>query len=76
MHITIVTNVTIIQSFQKEIAAQKPNIEDLQKVADRGGNQNMIREINDLYKKWQELELGASNRHRVLTDARKDVSCY
>lgn len=56
-------------------------MEALQKVARRrrgaGGNQDMIRKINDLHKKWQKLWLGATDRHRVLTDARmrlKDVS--
>ena len=63
------------------MAAQQPNMEALQKVARRrrgtGGNQDMIRKINDLHKKWQKLWLGATDRHRVLTDARmrlKDVS--
>ena len=58
-------------------------MEALQKVARRrrgaGGNQDMIRKINDLHKKWQKLWLGATDRHRVLTDARmrlKDVSSY
>ena len=65
------------------MAAQQPNMEALQKVARRrrgtGGNQDMIRKINDLHKKWQKLWLGATDRHRVLTDARmrlKDVSNY
>ena len=63
------------------MATQQPNMEALQKVARRrrggGGNQDMPRKINDLHKKWQKLWLGATDRHRVLTEARqrlKDVS--
>ena len=63
------------------MAAQQPHMEALQKVARRrrgtGGNYDMIRKINDLHKKWQQLWLGATtDRHGVLTDVRmrlKDV---
>ncbi|XP_065889965.1 microtubule-actin cross-linking factor 1-like isoform X3 [Dysidea avara] len=69
------------ESFQEDMATQQPNMEALQKVARRrrggSGNQDMPRKINDLHKKWQRLWLGATDRHRVLTEARqrlKDIA--
>ena len=54
------------------MAAQKPNMEALLEVACKrkgtGGNQGMIRKINDL--RTQEVAAVMVDRHGVLTDAR------